>query len=212
MITALEDNQWFGRPAFIVGGGASLREFDWSRLDGQLWIGCNCAGFYDPTITLACDVQWMERYAEDLRIQRCGGIKLWQRVQDDYDPPASWWVVNAVDGWSWSIMDGLLRGPNVGVTALHLAALLGARPIYLLGFDMHDNGETPIEHWHDEYVGRDWASPSRVMRLFRASFENVAGLVPHRVVNLNPDSSLTCFPRLSWAEAFPRGAPTPQMV
>ena len=51
---------WSDGPAFIVGGGPSLKGFDWKRLEGLRTIGINLAFYYfDPTIAFAMDTRFL---------------------------------------------------------------------------------------------------------------------------------------------------------
>jgi len=54
----LPDGAWTGRRCFIIGGGPSLKGFNFSRLKGELVIGINRAfEFCDCDIIFAMDAQ-----------------------------------------------------------------------------------------------------------------------------------------------------------
>lgn len=77
---------------------------------------------------------------------------------------------------------------NSGVLALTVAAQLGARTIYLYGFDMHGS------HYFGEYTNGLPNTPEYRRRIHIRQYEawamNHAGI---RVINRTPGSALTCF-------------------
>jgi len=204
----LPDDSWKGKPCFIIGGGPSLKGFDWTRLKGKRTIGVNRAfEKFDPTINFSMDTRflaWIEReaYGQDMRKKfiKSPAYKVWQCTYISRLPEFIYIVkVPKMDyygscrAFSEKQKSGLGHGDNSGYGALNLACCLGANPIYLLGFDMkHENGKS---HWHEghpsdqdekkvtTWIGHfRWASPVIRMRGFK-------------VINLNPDSALECFER-----------------
>lgn len=208
-LRAVETGAWSGEPCYVVGGGPSLKGFDWSRLDAERWIGCNVAAFYGPSIALAADRRFVERFGADARIPP-STQRVWQGTElPVWHPPPPWQSVKVAhreDGWTRRLEDGLVLGPCTGVAALHLADILGASPICLLGFDLHDDGGQ-TRNWHEEYAtlpaSEGWRGGAAVYASFREAFERWAPHVRGVVLNLNPTSALTCFPRRSppWEDA-----------
>src|SRR5678816_4073362 len=91
----------------------------------------------------------------------------------------------------------LRTGQNSGYQAVHLAVHLGASLIVLLGYDMQDTRN----HWHGEHPvpqddhGAEWC----------AYFQTLVAPLSKlgvRVVNCTRQTALTCFPRMSLAEAL----------
>lgn len=95
-------------------------------------------------------------------------------------------------------MTGLLGdGGNSGFQALNLAVQFGAKNILLVGFDMTlANGE----HWHGRH-GNGLNNPrqNNIQRWLGARWSVPDGVC---VVNCNPDSALTAFPRTSFVQAI----------
>jgi len=197
----LEDDEWKGQRCFIIGGGPSLKGFDFSRLKGELVIGVNRAyEKIDCTIMFSMDsryYQWITRgelkgRARDKFIN-FKGYKIWlnaSRYQFPKDIYQLGWVGG--EGFSWSLKNGLGGGSNSGFGALNLAVCLGANPIYLLGFDMKGNNGKQA-WWHEGYPMRQ---PNEVYAKFIERFSRVAPELKQKkikVINLNPNSALRCF-------------------
>jgi hypothetical protein len=99
--------------------------------------------------------------------------------------------------WGKSLSEGLYYGANVGMAAINLADILGADPIYLLGFDARPDAERA--HHHGAYPP-GWTLTEResrevVYRKWHEQFRKIAQMVRARVVNLNPESGIDAFPK-----------------
>lgn len=197
----ITDGMWKGRRAFVLGGGPSVGAFDLSRLRGELTLGLNMGFLADPTVNLVCDLRLVQQLMSDPRWQRYGGTKLWlnsEQPNDPWRPDGTTILYEAVQGgrsfWSRSLRHGVFRGMSAGVSGLNLAEILGADPIYLVGFDMRGSGGKTA-NWHGEYASA-WIQEDAVYRKNIAEFKTIAGAhaIRSRVVNLNPGSALKCFP------------------
>jgi len=184
-----------GRPCFIVGGGLSLRSFDWRLLRGKAWIGINMAYRHTPTISYIEDMRLIEREIVKPEYLACASIKLYHPGHPSYDRVdvqrhGVHILPSTKSRWSTDISEGVACHNNAGVGAINLADALGADPIYLLGFDMKPG------QWHDDYPDTWKAQRDQFLR-YRLGFEDVvAPNVRARVFNLGPDSDLDCFPEL----------------
>lgn len=176
-MTTLKTGMWDGERCFVVGGGPSLRGFDWSRLDGERVIAVNRAYEVLPrAIVCSMDLTFWRlkgKYIEMLNHcrqsptggvapivpavhVRVGGEKLPAAGPSQIVPCCVGDVPNPhlVAAWGSSLEGGLGCGGNSGFTAVNLADVLGARTIYLLGFDMRGEGEGLLglqAWWHDGY-------------------------------------------------------------
>lgn len=198
--SVVADNAWSGQRCFIIGGGESLKDFDFSKLKGELVIGVNRAyERLDCTIMFASDAKyykWIHKGklgAEAKRkFEEFKGRKVWlDSARYCYKGVHLLTGLNG-HGLSFSMKAGLNYGGNSGYGALNLAVCLGANPIYLLGFDMKGkNGKQA--HWHDGYPK---AQPATVYRKFKAYFESATPILKEKgikVINLNHKSALKCF-------------------
>lgn len=196
---ALREGMWQGRRCFIVGGGPSLKGFDWTKLRGELTIAINRAFEYlDADILFAMDSGVHDtimsgRFGDAVRdkFERFSGLKVWL---DSGVKGVLHLRNNGLTGLSPSLEDGLSTGGNSGYAALNLAILLGANPIYLLGFDMKGDGQGGQAWFHNGYPTKQ---SEDVYGDFIKAFDAVAPEIRSRgidVINLNPESGLKCFP------------------
>jgi len=210
----LPEGSWKGRSCFIVGGGPSLRQFDFSLLDGRLSIGINRAfERFWPTILFAMDVRvlnWIRQglYGEACRqrFEEYQGLKVWcllygAKLPDDvYIVKAFGNFLTSQRQWGTSYAQGLGTGNNSGYAALNLAFILGADPIYLLGYDMKHEGDR--SHWHGGHPIKQTVEQVESFRLhFYRAYRKLRD-AGRTVINLNPDSALPRFPKKSWKEAL----------
>jgi len=214
----LPDGAWRGaKRCFIIGGGPSLKSFKhWYELKHELTIGINAAFVRAPTIAFSEDVRFqdfvcgkeIERPVSHLLRKRwpdCKSLKIFHNVQPARarrEFPGCLVVENAGrHEWSDSFRKGLCWGTNSAISALNLADILmgGEGTIYLLGIDMK-GVKGKVAHWHNYYPD-SWRPDDDVYsRQFIPCFEAIAPKVRSRVVNLNPDSALDCFPKATWED------------
>lgn len=200
----LPDGAWKGRRCFIVGGGPSLRGFDFSQLKGELVIAVNRAfEKVDAAVMISQDERlwgWIEtgELGEESkkRFDAFKGLKVWLNLHG-FPFPEDICILESTKKreMCFSCQDGLPSASNSGLNALCLAVCLGASPIYLLGFDM--KGEKgKAAWWHDGYIGDKWHDESIYKSAMIPNFELFAPAIKaerFRVINLNPDSALRCF-------------------
>jgi hypothetical protein len=197
----LPDGAWAGRRCFIIGGGPSLKGFDFSRLKGERVIAVNKAfldvPFADVVFAMdrpLLDLIMLGKLGENYRraFETFPGVKIWLDLSGYSYPPGVYSLPSAGEiGWTRSLREGLFHGQNSGYGALNLALVLGADPIYLLGYDC-SRGPAGEKNYHDGYPSG--GNPD-AMNIFRRSLEAGAALLNNgpRIVNLNRDSALGCF-------------------
>jgi len=215
----LNKGMWAGHRCFIVGGGKSLSDFDWSRLDGELVIGINRAfekGDWAVNVSMDADLiahfEGGEFGEESVnRWKQFAGVRAWWTDSKLEFPPAdeehryNHYVIEPAGRTEFPLESPgrLSAAKNSGYLALNLACVLGANPIYLLGFDMYGNGAGKQAWWHNGY------DESRVQSdgVYDGMIADFTELKPRldalgvSVMNLNKNSRLTCYPRMSWTEA-----------
>lgn len=183
------------RVVSIFGGGPSAADLDTRKLPG-LVIGVNDAGLLKP-----CDIWFTldHNYALEVsdRINRlpasteahvCALHKNWHLFEKVYT--LLWRRVHTavppLDGQSLSSGPPGTPGCS-GYVAINLAAALGARTIYLHGYDFHE----PYRYWFDDAVHARLRVPD-VIRSFRAVARQYEGM-GIEVINCNPNSAIRCF-------------------
>ncbi len=101
--------------------------------------------------------------------------------------------------FSWDCQWLHRRGGSSGYGAVNAAILMGAKRIFLLGYDYkRTNGR---KNWHANY---SWPQNENFAAWARA-FDPLVKPFAERgieVINANPDSLVTAFPRMTFAEAL----------
>ena len=221
----LTDNAWAGQPCYILGGGPSLKGFNFGKLAGQNVIAINAAALkfmdvdtckHEPRATVVyvedkrvLDVEikgtcWFRVMSSTVWIDRANGGDghswefIFHAVEPNLPDLTGWQVIPSTGAaWGTSLTGGLVHASNAGVSALNLACVLGADPIYGMGLDLKPREDGRTQHFHD-YYPEAWRQPGHVYDRFIADFTRYAPDAQangRRVVNLNPDSALTCFPK-----------------
>jgi len=201
----LPSGSWKGRRCFIIGGGTSLKGFDFSKLQGELIIAVNRAMEFVPfaTIMIAQDARlWGWYESGDLGLEakekfnNFKGYKAWVNCQS-FPYPEDLYIIDTKHSsdFNWKTYDyagGIPLCTNTGLDALCLAVCLGASDIYLLGFDCYGKeGKTANFHAgypdnNDDVIYKD---------IFLPNFRDLAVHINKKanVINLNPKSTLNCF-------------------
>ena len=233
---SLSDGDWSGQRCFVVGGGPSLRGFDWRKLGGENVIAVNRAYEKVPhAVVCSMDPTFWRLHGPNLMSEWIDRVHA-RVVGKDMPPPRPHVHVRVGDEklpdvayagafltvfpccadlsqpnphlsavWGESLESGLGCGGNSGFTAVNLADVLGASPIYLLGFDMKGSEEGGQAWWHDGYPGPQ--QKAGVYDRMRAAFWMVKHQIRGEVINLNLDSALQAFPK-----ADPRGVDVKVLV
>lgn len=142
-------------------------------------------------ILYACDGQWWDKHIDEVEAKFHG-------ERYCYAPKASELYgatkVAGVHGGKLQTPPKISTGGNSGHQAVHLAYNMGARHIYLLGYDMARTfGKS---HWHGDHPpGLGNAGP--VDRWVGFMEELSKGLKERgvKVINCSRHTALTCFPR-----------------
>jgi hypothetical protein len=198
------EGAWKGRRCFIIGGGPSLKGFDFSRLKGELVIAVNRAWEHSScAITFFLDEQfwgWTEngslgKYAQENFLKHPSYKVTVNRNHFPYPEG-----INVVDyrrkaESSDTLREGIYCGCNSGFAALNLAVAMGAKEIYLLGFDMdaETDPQGKLTHYHNGYPEM---GPNADLSMFRSEFHEIAPNLKAKdiwVINLNSQSYLKAF-------------------
>lgn len=198
---------WTDQSCYIIGGGPSLKEFDWNVLRDKNVIGCNAAFYLGVDIvpyTIFGDGVFLKQHRTGLnKYSEEGGIVITNsRLVDRLDIPEYLKVMKKIE--KGMIKDGLGWNANTGAAAINLALLFGASPIYLLGYDMQLSPEGK-KNFHDAYS--DQAKTEVYSRFLKGMFavaKDLRDKFPGKeVINLEDDTSaLKVFPKQSLKEHF----------
>lgn len=188
---------WKGQPAFLIGGGSSLKGTDFRRFykPGARVFAINSAYTEVPEadILFFADLRWWVWNQERMHREWRGGRIVTRRaalpdskvsvLNRTYNPISR--DPDSIGGWC------------SGGATLNLAALMGCDPIFLCGYDMrpgnwHDLHQAP----HKEGQHRDQFIP------FLEKMEPHLTAMGKRVFNTNLNSALRCFPFIPLEEVL----------
>jgi hypothetical protein len=195
----IPDQRWAGRDVYVIGGGPSLREFDFTRLRGQATLGCNASYRLGPELCNVClfsDIPFFEKHYM--------GLAHFKGTVVTHNPDlrtcAESWLKYVVREDQGVHPDKIGYNTCSGAAAITLALLMGAKRVMLLGFDCKPGPEHTIKpNWYDNRI----EAPSvEVFGKFEEGFRNIAqeyrNVFPDtEIINLGPDSALTVFKRRS---------------
>jgi hypothetical protein len=188
---------WANADVFIIGGGKSLESFDWSNLLSELTIGCNDAfmlGEKVCKISIFGDFKWWKKWKDNL-------IKFKGRVFTNCNQlqpleEAHWLNILPRFQWGLDSNKGLAWNSNTGAAAIDLALQLGAKRIFLLGFDCKlIKGEN---NWHVNELDRPSA---RIFRRFEEGFGRLKTAINKyypevEIINISDISELKTFKKV----------------
>ncbi len=197
----IPERVWDGRDVYIIGGGKSLEHFDWSLLHNKCTIGCNDAFKFGVKVSKVCifgdNSGWLDLHREELAKYK-GTV--FTNAPSLYKTKLKWlWVMQREPsgihteslGWNY----------NTGACAINLAVLLGAKRIFLLGFDMQlINGRS---NWHTDNITKPDATiyEEKFIPGFKALKKDMDAKYPEiEIVNITDNSSLNLFPKIGVEE------------
>jgi len=186
---------WQGMDVYIIGGGNSLKSFDWNLLENLKTIGCNDAYQLGANICKVClfgDTKWWLAHAEKLKSYRgvVYGIAPLNVEYPDY--------VQCIKRYASGLeTKGLGWNGNTGFAAVNLAILMGAARIYLLGFDMKQVGGEG--NWHpnnldnnnQEIYNKFLGWEKFLHKAWKKDYAHI------EIYNVTDDSDLKLFPKIS---------------
>lgn len=204
----IPEQEWEGQDAYVIGGGSSLTDFDWDLIRGKNTVGCNSAfilGASVVKILLFADEVWWKKIGHKGTEDFGGRVVSISARMARRPPDCSWLhIMHHHSKAEFSAKaPGLAWAGNTGCAAINLALQLGAKRVFLLGFDMK-LGPQGQANWHIErYEGPKAAVYPRFIREFGRIIGSFKRVFPDREVwNVNDSSELKCFPTMSMVEHF----------
>lgn len=200
------DQVWMGYPCYVVGGGSSLEGFDWDQLRDRNVVGTNVMFYYGHELVPICfagDAKFINSRSHEEGMREyvaSGGIMVTNSNRFNPKPPP--WLKIMKRTLHGLGTDGLGWNGNSGASAINLALLLGANPVYLLGFDMQAlNGKTNFHTMHRKSNPKVYPRFLRGMDRIRRDLPKV---FPGReIINLEDGTSaMDFFPKQSLAAHF----------
>ena len=193
------------RPVFIIGGGASLRDFTWDRLKKKQTIVLNLAYRMVPwaDVMFFGDNRFLDKYGDPSPSHHFYQFKGRSIVTTAPHAGGCWGgrdnrvLYVSPENLAVTMGDVTVDATNkcTGAQSILLAHHLGAQQIVLLGFDNKPGHWAALKH----YAYPRPCEPE-AYQTYAANFAEVAQL-GLSVVNATPGSALDCFP-ISEPNAF----------
>jgi len=194
---------WDGEDVFVIGGGPSLKDFDWDVLKLENTIGCNDAYLLGEDICKICyfsDFKWFS--VHKARLAKFSNPTFTNCCQLMKSAVKNLWTMERK---AYGIHKNAIGyNSNSGGAAINLAILLGAKRIFLLGFDMRlREGES---NWHPNDVSKP--NEEAYLRFIKGFTKLTADWKRDysdiEIVNVTDDSNLDLFPKIGveefWSE------------
>jgi len=189
----LPDNE--SQIIYVVGGGPSLKGFDWERLKDKYVIAVNRSYQKIPwaQIVYFTDKRFFGWFPDLISHK---GLKISGGKVGHPD------IINYrfTGAGGIDLNSGCLRhGNNSGYAAINLAIQFGAKIVILLGFDMEIK-ET--SHWHEGYsiTTRPHAYDKMIPHF--DSLAEQAKKLGVTILNASPESRLEAFPKITLEQAL----------
>lgn len=202
---------WSRKPVAIVGGGPSLRGFDFNRLRDKFTVLAVNASMFDIDFADAgfsldrrAIREWWPRL-RGLRFPQFYAIPD-QRIHGVTSPPTQWmYFLRRRQGTEFTPDANMISaGGTSGFGALHLAYLKGARKIVLFGFD-YGAGRNQVWHHNEDHYNFRQEQDNELWAQWARNFDHPAALLRQRgieVINASEVSAITAFPKCSIDEAL----------
>ena len=191
---------WKDRDVYIIGGGDSLRTFEFDLLKPECTIGCNDAYTLGESVCKICifgDMKWFNIHRFEL--MKFKGLIFTSHHE----------LLRTREEWIWTIerqpkglsLTKLCWNKSTGANAINLALILGAKRVYLLGFDCKLSSDNK-PNWHDHIINPPNAE---VYKRFNESFNVLKSFLPRKfpgreIINITDDSNLDAFPKIGIKE------------
>jgi len=197
---------WQGETVFIIGGGPSLRGFDWAPLRHRAVIGCNDAYTLGEWVDVVYfgDAVWYQGYCQFRghrgALQNFPGLLVSCATEEfaDLGTRVKWLRRESAPGSLSSDSWKVNWYSSTGASAIHLAMIFGATQIVLLGFDMK-SGKSGESNWHVNL--KDPKFTEGKFKKFQGGFDRLEAhldeIVGVQVLNAGPDSALDNFPHVN---------------
>lgn len=188
---------------FIIGGGSSLRDFNWTVLEPLSTIGCNHAFRFGSKVCdelVFGDHKFFRRFRNELSAYE-GPVITNNNHLFTVQKEIPWVICTKKQRYGLHTYPYLGWNGNTGSLAINVALVQGFTTIALLGFDMAlDNKQRPNYHEHIIDVPSESAY-ARFKREGKHVEKDLRNKFPHvQVYNLNPDSTWDTFPKITFKD------------
>ena len=186
-----------GKRLFILASGPSLGELDLSGLDRRITMGLNRSALVFPNTYYHCvmDQRLFELHGDLLHKTR-------QLFTVEGRPFGIQLKNLAADGFSWDLKKGIYTGYTIAYFALQLAVYMEFAEVFFLGLDLKHQGRNTHFFGRDEVSANHENTEFPKMEKMLTHASELLREHPIKIYNCSPDSTLTCFPRMSYDKAI----------
>ncbi len=207
------DLEKYNHTCYIVGGGTSLKDFNWELLNDKFVIAINSAHIALPNcnIIYVTDPPYITANLATLKAHQA---PVWQGaincvLPKKLDVVDRQWHLTGPEGLE-TRANSLRHGSNSTLAATNMAAAhLGFKTIYLLGIDMQwgKKGDKSSSHWHSGTNPHKRIDPESVYQKMIQGWKSIKQPLQQlgvQVININtPEgTALKEFPIKSKEEVF----------
>ena len=194
---------WEGETAFIIGGGPSLKGFDFTPIKHRNVIGVNNSYRFGSWVDVCWfgDLKWWNWHKKELKTFK--GIVAHCNTRSDiinckwlvpYERRGPLGIDTTPNCVSWNRCSGF--------SAINLAYHMGAKTIFLLGFDMNHDGSQ--RNWHNDHQEtvtlKDAEGRYKHYLTACKHIQKAAKRLNLRIINGNPNSAIVEFPKMTWGQ------------
>lgn len=182
---------------FIISSGTSLSKLDLSPLTRRITIGLNRSfmAFSSTTYNCVMDHRLFDLYPDNIKDTRY----LFTLEDRPWGIPIK---LKGSDGFSFDLADGIYSGYTISYFALQLAVYMGFKRIFFLGLDLkNSDGNTHFFGFDHRSENHENTEFPKMRNAFIKASEKLSN---HdcQVYNCSEDSTLKCFPFISFEEAL----------
>ena len=196
---------WNNQPAFVVGSSIAARGFYLKKLDGLNSIGTNhMIEYYDGfKWFMFMDFRFLRLTTYNLHNYK-GKIFAYNRanISRKVFKDLVYFKCKPIQSEpTYQISHGLYCRNLTGMSALHLACITGANPIYMIGLD-NPRGIKPEKgfHFHRNYTGEQKTEKSYNGYVKINKYYHKFSEFRHRIINVCPDGHIDCFKKITISE------------
>lgn len=210
---------WFDdAPVAIVAGGKSLVGFDFERLRGVHVIAVKGSIFDIPWSDCGIGIDY-PRLCEWVSAGKFENVTMpvywtmtagmWKNLKITAKPKCMTFLTERSEHSLSMVPTEIARFGSSGLTALNLATLKrgGIKyPIYLFGFDYNVKADQKKIHHNEQHYKHARPQPVDMWLNWARAYSAIAGqlinVLHAKVINVNPESGITCFPKVSIEQAL----------
>ena len=186
-----------GKNIFILSSGPSLADLDLSLLKNKIVMGLNRSTQIYPTPYYQCvfDYRLFDLFPESYRNVR----QLFTLQDRPFGLPLK---LLGGDGFSQDLEEGIYSGYTISYFALQVVAYMGFKNIFYLGLDLkHEGPKTHFFGQDQQTLNHEQTEFPRMIKMLNYGAE-VLTSTDINVYNCSPESTLECFPKISYEEAL----------